>query len=170
MNKNLPQNSNISIVMSNGIEKIIIPEEEEGISKYFSVLFLVLWIFGWAIGFLSAGTQILSGNGSLFLFFWFAIWTLIGLSAVSSLFNIFKKATPESLVLNRLNLLLYTPTDNQIEFNHKELETLTLRETDFGNRLTIDKEAERIELAISATEIEREWIFEYLKFYYKIDL
>ena len=56
----------------------------------------------------------------------------------------------------------------QIEFTLKELETLTLRETDLGNRLTIDKESERIEFATSATEIEREWLFEYLKSSYRI--
>jgi len=33
---------------------------------------------------------------------------------------------------------------------------------------TIDKGSERIEIASSATEIEREWLFEYLKSSYRL--
>jgi len=188
MNKNLPQNSNISIVVVDGIKKIIIPHVKGGILKYFIGAFLVFWMFGWATGFITVGSQILSGEGNAFLFFWFAGWSVGGLFAGSILFKIFRKSTPESLLLNRQNLLFdtgiasFNPSmGNQkelwkmlllkrkkIEFSHKELETLTLRETDLGNRLTLDNGSERIDLATSATEIEREWLFDYLKFNYRI--
>ena len=188
MNRNLPQNSNISIEMVDGVEKIIIPHAKGGILKYFVGAFLTFWMFGWATGFVTVGSQILAGEGNAFLFFWFAGWSIGGLFAGMTLFKIFRKSIPESLLLNRLNLLLdtgmasFNPSISnqeklwktlflkrkQIEFTHKELETLTLRETDLGNRLTIDKGSERIELAISATEVEREWLFEYLKSNYRI--
>ena len=189
MNKNLPQNSNISIETVEGVEKIIIPHAKGGIFKYFIGAFLTFWMFGWATGFVTVGSEILSGNGNAFLFFWFAGWSVGGFFAGMTLFKIFRKPIPETLLLNRLNLLLdtgMTPFNpsiigsqkefwktlflkrKQIEFTLKELETLTLRETDLGNRLTLDNGSERIEFATSATEIEREWLFEYLKFNYRI--
>jgi hypothetical protein len=48
------------------------------------------------------------------------------------------------------------------EFSSEEMNTLKLREYGEGNRLTIDKGNQRIELAIGATELEREWLFETL--------
>jgi len=188
MNKNLPQDTKINIAMLNGIEQIIIPHAKAGIMKYFIGAFLLFWMFGWATGFVMVGSQILAGEGNAFLFFWFAGWSVGGFFAGTILFKIFRKSIPESLLLNRLSLLLDTgiPAFNltlgnqkelwnnlflkrqNIEFTDKELETLSLRETDLGNRLTVDKGSERIELAISATEIEREWLFEYLKAHYRI--
>jgi hypothetical protein len=50
----------------------------------------------------------------------------------------------------------------QYNLNLADITSLKLRETDSGNRLTIDKGAERIELGSSATEVEREWLYEYL--------
>ena len=188
MNENLPQNSNINIVMLKGIEQIIIPHAKSGIFKYFIGAFLLFWMFGWATGFVTVGSQILAGEGNAFLFFWFAGWSVGGLFAGTILFKIFRTSKPESLLLNRPNLVLDTgvPAFNpnmgnqkelwknlflkrqHIEFTHRELESLTLRETDLGNRLTIDNGSERIELATSATEIEREWLFEYLKSNYRL--
>jgi hypothetical protein len=38
------------------------------------------------------------------------------------------------------------------------LQTLRLRETETGNRLTVDLGAQRLELASQASEVEREWL------------
>ena len=54
------------------------------------------------------------------------------------------------------------PKRKRIEFIPSDLKTMKLRETDSGNRLTIDKGSERIEIAMAATEIEKEWLFHYL--------
>ena len=43
------------------------------------------------------------------------------------------------------------------------MKTLTLRETDSGNRLTVDAGAKRIDIAVDDSEIEREWLFKILK-------
>lgn len=51
----------------------------------------------------------------------------------------------------------------QIEFTPLEMKSLRLRETDSGNRLTIDRGADRIDIAAGATEVEREWLFATLK-------
>lgn len=188
MNPNLPQDSNIEMTTVDGQKQIIIPYEKAGIMRYFIGAFLVFWLSMWFSGFVTVGSQILAGEANAFLFFWFAGWSVGGMFAGTMIFKIFRKSTPQSLLLNRPNLLLDTGTapfnptmGNQkdiwkmlflkrknIEFTHRELETLKLRETDDSNRLTIDKDSERIELASSATEIEREWLFEYLKSSYRI--
>lgn len=54
----------------------------------------------------------------------------------------------------------------RIEFSPLEFETMKLRETNSGNRLTIDKGNDRIDIAKNVTEIDREWLFNYLKSYY----
>jgi hypothetical protein len=38
------------------------------------------------------------------------------------------------------------------------LQSLRLRETDTGNRLTIDVDAARLDLASAASEVDREWL------------
>lgn len=58
------------------------------------------------------------------------------------------------------------PKRTRIEFLPAELKTMELRETDSGNRLTIDKGTERVEIAIGTTEIEREWLFSFLQSHY----
>ena len=55
------------------------------------------------------------------------------------------------------------PKRTKIEFNRKQMKTLTLRETDSGNRLTVDAGAKRIDIAVDDSEIEREWLFKILK-------
>ena len=188
MNKILPENSNIEMTTSNGQEQIIIPYAKGGIMKYFIGAFITFWMFGWFTGFVNVGSQILAGEANAFLFFWFAGWSVGGLFAGTMLFKILRTSTPQSLILNKPNLWLdtgvapfspslYNQKDiwkniflkrKKIEFTHREIETLKLRETDEGNRLTIDKGSERIEIASSATEIEREWLFEYLKSSYRL--
>ena len=54
------------------------------------------------------------------------------------------------------------PKRKVVEFNHSEMSSLKLRETGSGNRLTIDSGSNRVEIAVNATEIEREWLYEYL--------
>ncbi len=44
------------------------------------------------------------------------------------------------------------------DLDRQQLQTLRLRETETGNRLTIDVGAQRLELASGASEVEREWL------------
>ena len=46
----------------------------------------------------------------------------------------------------------------RFQLDHKEMKTLALRETETGNKLTVDKDSDRLKLAKSVTEIEREWM------------
>jgi hypothetical protein len=42
------------------------------------------------------------------------------------------------------------------------LQTLRLRETDSGNRMTVNHNAERLDIGKTASEVEREWLYEVL--------
>lgn len=55
-----------------------------------------------------------------------------------------------------------------IQFTAKEVATLKLRDTETGNRLTIDHGAERVDVGRALTEVEREWLFNHLKYEYKV--
>ena len=136
------------------------------------------------MGLTLAVDEIISGHASAFLSIWLAGWSIGGLFAVYTIYRIFRKSAPEELLLSKPTLSMDTGVapfkmsfgiTNQmdywksmfvrrkkIEFSQKEIKTLKLRETQSGNRLTIDKNSERIELAKSASEIEREWLFHYL--------
>ena len=52
-----------------------------------------------------------------------------------------------------------TPRRPRATFSRDALRTLKLRETDRGNRLTIDQTAKRLEIARGATEVDREWLY-----------
>lgn len=140
------------------------------------------------MGFTSALSTISSGEGGAFLIFWLGAWSLGGLFAGYMIYRVFQKSIPEQLLLNRPSLSLDTgvpplkmdfgiriqkdnwksilPMRKRFEFTASELKTMELRETDSGNRLTVDKGSERVEIAVGATEIEREWLFGILQRYY----
>jgi hypothetical protein len=50
------------------------------------------------------------------------------------------------------------PKRRQADLDRSELQSLRLRETESGNRLTVDVEGQRIDMAASANEVEREWL------------
>lgn len=185
MNQPPPQGSKISIGYSGVHTDISIPHGSGGILRFFIGLFLLFWLGGWTMGFITAGREVLSGDATAFIIFWLAGWSLGGVFAVYSLYRIFRPSIPERLILNKPSLSLDTgvppfkmnfsmtnqaeywksmfPKRKKIEFTSDEMKSLQLRETDSGNRLTLDRGAQRIELAASSTEIEREWLYEFLK-------
>ena len=46
-----------------------------------------------------------------------------------------------------------------VTIDRRQLQSLRLRDTDTGNRLTIDAGADRLDLARNAGEVEREWLY-----------
>jgi len=145
----------------------------------------LFWLGAWVFGFRSAASQLLTGNASGFVAFWLGAWTLGGLFAAYYLFRIFRPSVPESFKLKRSALVYDSgippfqvnyyrygnqleqwksmfPKRTMVEIDRRQLETLRLRETDSGNRLTVDANAARLELAKSASEIEREWLYKVL--------
>ena len=158
-----PPGSQISVHTEDGDYVITIPAGRGSVMRYGAGLFILFWLGAWVFGFRSAASQLLSGNtpghASGFLAFWLGAWTLGGLFAVYYLFRIFRPAVPESFKLKR-NALVYDsgippfqmnyyrygnqleqwksmfPKRTVVEIDRRQLETLRLRDTDSGNRLT----------------------------------
>jgi len=185
MKQSPPQGSKIEVGMLNGRQHIVLPHGSAGAMRFFIGAFLLFWLGGWFMGFTSATNKIISGEGNTFLFFWLGGWSLGGVFAIYFIYRVFRKSIPEQLLLDKPNMSLDTgippfkmnfnmtsqkehwktmfPKRKKIEFTHSDLKSIQLRETGSSNRLTIDQGSERIEIAISATEIEREWLFKYLQ-------
>lgn len=56
----------------------------------------------------------------------------------------------------------------RVEFNPQDIRTLKLRDTSDGNRLTLDHGNDRIDVGKGLTEVEREWLFQFIKTEYKV--
>ncbi len=176
-----PLGSKISVIQDRGDPTIIIPAAADP-SRYFGGLFLLFWLCGWAFGFWFAASQLLTGNGGAFLIFWLAGWTVGGCFAAYTVFRIFRPSVPETLTLKRTGIGYDSgisplhlnsswnsgstrdrwkstfPKRVKVDLNRRQLQSLRLRETEAGNRLTVDVDAKRIEIALSASEVEREWL------------
>ena len=102
--------------------------------------------------------------------FWLGAWTVGGILAAYSVFRIFRPGVPETFVLKRggvdydsgippLELNSYRKDAGRnywssmfskrlrTELGRQQLQSLRLRETEVGNRLTIDVGAKRVDLA-----------------------
>jgi hypothetical protein len=178
---NPPDGSKISIVEVDGDPTVVIPVANNP-SRYFFGLFMLFWLGMWQMGFRDAGSKVLAGNAPMFLIFWLCAWTLGGVAAAFTLFRLLRPTVPETLQLKR-NSVGYDsgiappqfnsyrrfqnplnswrsmfPKRRQADLDRNELQSLRLRETESGNRLTIDVEGQRIEMASGANEVEREWL------------
>jgi hypothetical protein len=181
MDLNPPAGSKIRIVEDSGDPTIVIPPVG-GYSRYFTGSFLLFWLGMWTIGFRDAASKVLAGNAQPFLIFWLCAWTVGGIGAAYTLYRSFRPSVPETLILRRSNVGYDSgiappqfntyrrnqnpitawrsmfPKRRQADLDKSELQTLRLRETEIGNRLTVDVEAQRIDIASAASEIEREWL------------
>jgi len=150
--------------------------------RYPMGLFVLFWLGGWTFGFRSAVEKLWSGPIQPFLVFWLCGWTLGGIFAVAMLYRAFRPSVPETLELRR-NSIAYDsgvappqfnnyqrnrsprdawrsafPKRRRLELDRSLLQSLRLRETDTGNRLTFDIGSDRVEIAPTASEVEREWL------------
>lgn len=178
MDLNPPTGSNILIQQGDQGPIVVIPAKGSP-TRYFGGLFLLFWLGGWVLGFKSALTTLLTGNGNAFIVFWLGGWTVGGAVAAYTAFRIFRPTVPETLQLKRgsidydsgippLELNSFQKRKNywnsvfvkrlRAEFGRSELQSLRLRETEDGNRLTVDFGTKRIDLASQASEVEREWL------------
>jgi hypothetical protein len=176
-----PAGSQISINRKDLDPTIIIPATASSM-RYFGGVFLLFWLGGWVMGETSAITQLMSGKGGAFIIFWLGGWTVGGILAALTAYQIFRPTVPETLQLKRGSIAydsgippfeLNQNTRNKgirdywssllsrrlrTDLDRQQLQTLRLRETETGNRLTIDLGAQRLELASHASEVEREWL------------
>jgi len=184
-----PQGSRISVYASGAGEKILVPNSEGNATRYLLGLFLLFWLGMWSIGFKEAFSKVASGSAGGFITFWLGAWSIGGAFALFTLYRILRPAISESLTLRPSGLaydsgvrplrMQFGFTRRQefwnsafekrlmIEVSREQLQSLSLRETGSGNRLTVDVGAKRIELARNAGEIEREWLYRLLRGRYR---
>ncbi|MCB8924483.1 MAG: hypothetical protein H6652_02535 [Ardenticatenaceae bacterium] len=184
MNTTPLSGSQITIHYNDGYQTIVVPHKKVGAFRYFVGAFFLLWLGGWSVGWVTAVSQLLNAMEP-FLLVWLAGWSLGGVFAIYILYRLFRKSVPEQLQLRLPNLIFDTgvpPLDlkfgtrysvdywksllhrrKKIEFTLLEMKSMRLRETDSGNRLTIDRGADCIDIAAGATEVEREWLYATLK-------
>ena len=186
-----PAGSRISVVSDGADPTIVIPAKDSP-TRYFAGLFLLFWLGGWALGFTRAISEILSGKAGAFLIFWLGAWTIGGIFAAYATYRAFRPTVPETLQLQRSGVAYdsgvppfqfdsswsssnpknawYTAFPKRIrtDLDRRRLQSLRLRETEAGNRLTVDVEAQRIEIASGASEVEREWLARLLSQRYSI--
>jgi hypothetical protein len=180
-----PAGSRISIATDGADPTIIVPATSS-LMRYLPGLFLLFWLGMWTIGFRDAASKVLAGNANSFLIFWLCGWTAGGIFAALSLYRIFRPSIPESLELKR-NSVTYDsgipplefnsswrnrtpkaswdaifPKRVRVDFDRRQLQSLRLRETESANRLTIDLDGARLDIASTASEVEREWLARYL--------
>jgi hypothetical protein len=181
-----PSGSKITVRTEDGDPVIVIPSGGAGLMRYGVGLFMLCWLGGWAFGFFGVSSQLLSGRTPLpaagFMLLWLGGWTLGGAVAMYYVYRIFRTPVPETLRLKRGSLLYDSglsplqmnygyanyrdrwrsvfPKRTIVEIDRKGLQTLRLRETNSGNRLTVDANAARLDLAVSGSEIEREWLYQ----------
>lgn len=181
MDLNPPEGSKISIANDRRDPTVVVPPTSS-FMRYPGGLFLLFWLGFWAFAFKSTAEKLWSGPIQPFLVFWLAGWTFGGIFAFIMLYRTFRPAVPERLELRR-NTIAYdsgiappqffnyqrsrSPRDAwrsafpkrvRLEFDRSQLQSLRLRETDTGNRLTFDIGSDRIEIAPTASEVEREWL------------
>jgi len=184
-----PSGSKILVTTSGADPVITIPQGSGGPLRYFVGLFLLFWLGGWFAGFgavtsklWSGGLESLAANGVLVL--WLGGWTLGGAFAMFYLYKIFRPSVAESLRLMPDGVaydsgvppfqLSFSQANQKeawknlfskrlrVELDRRQLQSLRLRETESGNRLTIDVDATRLDVGRSVSEVEREWLYQLL--------
>jgi hypothetical protein len=183
---------NVVIDQTNGYVRLTLPMGKGGLARLAVSLFLLCWLGGWAVGWISTFRQLTSGVKAPepFLIFWLAGWTIGGAFAFWYLWRLLRPTISETLVFAKPKVIYdtgvqplpislgYRPGRDQwrkifekrrrIEFTSAEIATLILRDTSESNRLTLDHATERIDVGRELTEVEREWLFRLVKQEYKI--
>ena len=176
-----PSGSRIEVAARDGAPALIVPQPARGLAQIGMTLFLGFWLCGWVLGFSSVLGQILAGKAAAFLYFWLGGWTAGGVFVSWIFVNSIRSQAPAELILKAAGLaydsgraapkfernLQQNPwralKRSRGFFPPAELRSLALRETGEGNRLTIDRGAERIDLLPNASEVDREWVYNLLR-------
>jgi hypothetical protein len=183
-----PSGSRISVTTDGGHPRIVIPHGNDSPMRYFIGLFMLAWLGGWFAGFSNEVSKLSSGQPDPIVVFWLVGWTLGGAFAMYLAYRAFRRCVPESLRLMPnsvtydsgippLQVYGYSrkdywksvfPKRTRVELDWRKLQSLHLRETNDGNRLTVDADAVRLDITQSASEIEREWLYQLLATRYSL--
>jgi hypothetical protein len=191
-----PSKSNITSTIDRNGHTVLTLPASSGFIRYFVAAFLICWLFGWAAGLVGSLHEVITDAKApkVFLIAWLGGWSIGGCFAIAMLYRMLRPAIPESLTLSMpelgydtgvppmdfmsFNRQYYRSQTNPwkkvfqrrkiVIFSPSDISTLKLRDVEGGNRLTIDKENERIDLGQTLTEVEREWLFAQLKAAYRL--
>ena len=183
----LPNGSKIRIVESQDRLEVLIPSPERGVVSYLGFFMICIWIFMFVFSMLGKTIRFFNSSDEINLFWLMQIVFLciFGWLAILFFWRLLRKSADEKIFLSKSDGSLeyfpgflpleffYTPENYSvsptkvfspfspkwIKFEEEELNTLTLRETKSGNRLTIDSGSKRTEIARNVSEVEREWIY-----------
>lgn len=186
-----PENSAITTVSdANGQPMLVLPAQKAGAARWGVAAFLGFWLCGWAVGEVTVIGSLLFGKTShvsFFLLAWLGGWTVGGAFAITAFCNMLRKPVPETITFLGSGLAYDTGRQPWSQFGNSrqyngyyrgrlpwrkrkvytfapaEVSTIALRETDFGNRLTIDHGNDRIDIGRGLTEVEREWLCKEIK-------
>ncbi len=158
--------------------------------RFLVIGFLILWLCGWCVGFVTAGTELLSGRGPTgFLAVWLAGWTLGGVFAGGLVYLLLRRQVPESVTLERNRIKYDTgaapmnffslywmisrkqssnpfsmifPKRKIYEFSRSECPAFVLEGLGDDQRLRFDHGADRVVIGEYLKEPEREWLAQIL--------
>jgi hypothetical protein len=159
------------------------PHPSPGFARFLVAALLVLWLCGWATGWVAAAGQVAGGNGGLFLVAWLGAWTVGGVVAVGMLCAMFRPTRPESVRLEA-DVLRYDP--GRPAFNpvrqrgrrgypaaprrspaatvpRADIRKFVLDRVGGRQRLSLDGGADRVEVGAGLREPEREWLYAVLR-------
>jgi len=187
-----PRGSRLSVEWTNGQPSIVAPPPARGLWQVIPTAFLLFWLGGWTLGGVTVGAKLAEGRGSAFEGLWLAGWAAGEAFALFYLYRLLRPSIPERYVLQydglgydsgvaplRMSMGSFGygrkpswrdawPKRVKRVFPREALETLRLREGGDANRLTIDVDADRYDLARDCTEVEREWLYRTLKAHYRL--
>lgn len=182
-----PSGSQIILKENTMPPTLIVPTSQQGWVKYLPGIFLLLWLGGWTMGFISVSKEIMK-EANWFHIFWLGGWTLGGLVVIAMIYRIFRPSVPETFVFHSDSLdydsgipdfdmkqLRYQKNlfeelfikRQRIRFTYQDIKTLRLRDTEESNRLTMDHQSKRINLALGVSEVEREWLYHAMAEHYR---
>ena len=165
------------------------PLPSGGAARYGGAAFIMFWLCGWAFGWFAAAGVLLSGQQgtpNLFLAAWLGLWTIGGIMAMYTLWNLVRPARPESIWLGAgalrydpgwipRNLSRHNPffdfvnppakpsISRPMEVSRSALTGFILDRAGDRQRLYFDRGADRVEIGATLREPEREWLFAVLR-------
>ena len=159
-----PAGSTIMVTTDGSDPVVTIPAGSGGVSRFFMAAFLLFWLGGWIIG------------GGFVAFFLYRLLrpsiseTLrLGINDVAYdsgippfRANYYYSSGMRSYGWRKDQWAAMFPKRTVAMIDRRQIQTLRLRDTDDGNRLTVDAGAQRLDLGCEASEVEREWLYRVL--------
>jgi hypothetical protein len=167
-----PAGSRITIA-SDGLDPIIVIPKPNSPMVHIAGLVMAILLLGGVPAFISVASKVLSGNGNMSLVLWMGLWTPGLLFSAYALYRVLHRPVPETLILKRDGVRydsgvvpallngkeISFPKGVRIDLDRHQLQSLRLRGNVVGDwRLTVDVDANRVDIAANASGVECEWL------------